>query len=178
MDAYSAASYNGAKATNIAPDYCMGDNSHTTFYHYYTMSPCILSGALKSSPTAKTCASDTTCKSDKSTYILKAKSSQKTLTPIGIARDGHKIYGPYDEDGNTWDPCDVDMCNGLIIDGEYAYVMTTFFPYTVGCFATGNQPLLYASCSKNPRKCATSGTYLTLGYAIFALFSLFYVLIQ
>lgn len=180
MDAYAAASYNGVKATNIAPDYCLGDNSHTSFYHYYTMSPCILSGALKSSPTAKSCNSDTTCKSDKETYLLKAKSSQKTLTPIGIARDGHKIYGPFDDNGDTWDPCDVDICNGLIIDGEYAYVMTTFFPYTVGCLGDGNIPTpeYLASCSKNPRKCASGGSFLNLGYAIFALFAFFYILIQ
>lgn len=75
MDAYSPKSYNGAKAKSIAPDFCMGDTEYTTFYHYYTMSPCILEGSLKSQPGGKACTDDTTCKSSKTTYILKAKTS-------------------------------------------------------------------------------------------------------
>lgn len=58
----------------------------------------------------------------------------KRLIPIGIARDGHLIYGPYNSNGLLWKPCDVDLCNGRIINGQYAYVMTTFFPYTIGCW--------------------------------------------
>lgn len=142
------------------------------------MSPCILTGSLKSLPSGKACTDDSTCKSDKETYILKARSTQKVLTPIGIARDGHKIFGPYDADGVAWDPCDVNVCNGITIEGEYAYVMTTFFPYTVGCFSTGAQPLLYASCSTNPRKCTSAGSFLSLGSVFFILISLIYVFLQ
>jgi hypothetical protein len=177
MDAYAPKSYNGASKKSIEPDYCMGDSQYTTFYHYYTMSPCIFDGSLKSLPNAYACSDDSTCKKDKLNYILKARTSQKTLLPVGIARDGHKIYGPYDANGATWNACDVDMCNGLEINGEYAYVMTTFFPYTVGCFAEGNQPTLFASCTINPRSC-TSASFMTMGYAILALMSLLYVLLQ
>jgi hypothetical protein len=177
MDAYAPKSYNGASKKEIAPDYCMGDTQYTTFYHYYSMSPCIFDGSLKSLPGAYACSADATCKSDKKTYILKAKTSQKTLLPVGIARDGHKIYGPYDSTGATWDACDVDMCNGLYINGEYAYVMTTFFPYSVGCFAVGNQPVLSASCSINSRVCG-SGSFISLGYALLAFVSIFIILLQ
>jgi hypothetical protein len=97
--------------------------------------------------------------------------------PIGIARDGHKIYGPYDSNGDLWDPCDVDVCNGLTIDGEYAYVLTYFFPYTVGCFSTGYQPTLYASCSKNPRICG-GASYISMEMAFMLLMAMFLLFLQ
>ena len=62
----------------------------------------------------------------------------KTLRPIGIAKDGHKIYGPYNENGQLWEPCDVDYCNGRYINGEYVYVVTMFYPYIVGCWGPAN----------------------------------------
>jgi len=71
--------------------------------------------------------------------MTKVRNSAKIVMPIGIARDGHKIYGPFaDASGTYYDPCDVDICNGMTIDGEYVYVTTYFFPYTVGCFSVGN----------------------------------------
>jgi hypothetical protein len=66
----------------------------------------------------------------------------KTLIPVGIARDGHFIYGPYNQDGKLWTKCEVDVCNGKIINGKYAYVMTTFHPYTIGCWGPGEKSSL------------------------------------
>lgn len=145
------------------------------------MSPCILDGTIKALAIGKSCDGDSSCKNKKSTHMTTVKSAYKTLTPIGIARDGHKIYGPYDASGALWQPCDVDICNGKTINGEYAYVTTTFFPYTVGCFGIGNKPLLQASCSVNPRKCTgadSSSSYISLGYLFMALLSIFYILLQ
>lgn len=142
MDAFKPNKYNGVKAKAIAPDSCLGDSTYTQFYHYYSASPCILDGAWKENPEGSTCKSDSSCSSDMLTYMLNVRRSQKTLMPVGIAKDGHKIYGPYDANGDLWDACDVDVCNGMTINGEYAYVLTSFFPYTVGCFSTGNQPIL------------------------------------
>ena len=54
---------------------------------------------------------------------------------MGIAKDGHLILGPYNEDGELWSCSEYDACNGTFLsDGSYAYVSTTTFPYTVGCF--------------------------------------------
>jgi hypothetical protein len=75
MDAYAPKSYNGASKKAIAPDFCMGDTEYTSFYHYYTMSPCLFDGSLKSLPNGYACSADSTCKSDKQTYILKARNS-------------------------------------------------------------------------------------------------------
>jgi len=59
-----------------------------------------------------------------------------------------------DTDGTLWDECDVDVCNGVTIDGEYSYVSTVFFPYTVGCWGPGNALLnVEASCSSEARLC-------------------------
>ena len=38
------------------------------------------------------------------------------ILPIGLAKDGHIIYGPYRIDGTLWQTCDVDICNGRMID--------------------------------------------------------------
>lgn len=56
------------------------------------------------------------------------------MNPIGIAKDGHILWGPYKDDGTLWSDCDVDFCNGATINGAYGYASTSFFPYTVGCF--------------------------------------------
>ena len=57
---------------------------------------------------------------------------------IGLARDGHMIVGPYNADGELWACDDHDFCNGTFLaDGSYVYVLTTTFPYTVGCWGPG-----------------------------------------
>lgn len=78
----------------------------------------------------------------------------KAITPVGIALDGHLIYGPYKDGSSTWGGCDVDVCNGRQINGAYSYVMSTFHPYTIGCWGPGSAPNSFCgSCSANPRQC-------------------------
>lgn len=62
----------------------------------------------------------------------------QTKIPIGIAKDGRIIYGPFKSDGTLWQPCDVDVCNGVRDGNYYYYVATMFHPYLVGCFGPGN----------------------------------------
>jgi hypothetical protein len=76
--------------------------------------------------------------SDLEGYSLKAYEDKKELYPLGIAKDGHIIWGPYNAEGELWEDCDVDVCNGAIVDGVYGYPSTRFFPYIVGCFGPGN----------------------------------------
>ena len=59
---------------------------------------------------------------------------------IGIARDGHMIIGPWKENGEIWG-CDRDVCNGAFVDGSYVYVGSDNFPYVVGCWGPGPDPL-------------------------------------
>jgi hypothetical protein len=54
---------------------------------------------------------------------------------VGVAKDGHPIYGPYNSDGELWTCDDHDICNGRFFDnGTYGYIATSTFPYVVGCF--------------------------------------------
>jgi len=66
------------------------------------------------------------------------------MKPVGLAKDGHVIWGPYKEtdDGSfrLWESCDVDICNGAFVNGSYGYASTLFHPYTVGCWGPGKSP--------------------------------------
>lgn len=64
-------------------------------------------------------------------------------TTIGIAKDGRPILSPYRNNGQLYDPCEVDICNGVEVDGHYMYATTTFHPYVMGCYGKGNSPALY-----------------------------------
>jgi len=78
----------------------------------------------------------------------------RTVYPVGLAKDGRLIYGPFRIDGNVWQSCDVDICNGRYFNGFYGYAMTSFFPYTIGCWGPANNlddQQVYATCSLNPR---------------------------
>lgn len=78
-----------------------------------------------------------------------------------MAKDGRVIYGPYKIDGTLWQPCEVDVCNGVLEGSNYFYVATMFFPYFVGCWGPGNAAMnLAPSCSANPRICGSFGSSL------------------
>jgi hypothetical protein len=72
--------------------------------------------------------------------MLDGFSDEEYLTPIGIAKDGHIIWGPYNATGSVWNTCDLDVCNGMFINGYYGYTATNTHPYLVGCFGPGNNP--------------------------------------
>ena len=141
----------------IPVDICLGSAYSQNTYRYHIFSPCIYDISLRS--LSAPCSSDPECDSDIRKYaISKVPQQLQTMTPIGIAKDGRIIYGPFKSDGTLWQPCDVDVCNGVRSGNNYFYVATMFHPYMVGCFGPGNQGLgLSASCSSNPRLCSASG---------------------
>ena len=75
---------------------------------------------------------------------------------VGVAKDGHMIWGPYDENGELWDCDDHDICNGAFIDGNYVYLSTTTFPYVLGCFGPGPTQTNQADCTSGG--CGSSGS--------------------
>ena len=94
------------------------------------------------------------CNTDVKSYAVSFIPRQlRTITPIGLAKDGRVIYGPYKQDGTLWQPCDVDICNGRMFGSYYGYVATTFHPYFVGCWGPGTDNILSAGCSANSGKC-------------------------
>eukprot|EP00347_Sterkiella_histriomuscorum_P014134 403362035 len=141
----------------IDPDLCLGSTQYTTAYHYYMFSPCILDQKLKNVE-PQFCSANARCSIDKQAYTLKLMSSDsKTIVPIGLAKDGKIIYGPYNQFGQLWQSCDVDVCNGRIINGHYSYVTTLFYPYYVGCWGPGNiAKNLAPECSSNQRACSNA----------------------
>ena len=70
--------------------------------------------------------------------------------PIGLAKDGHMIMGPYKgTDGSTWGCADRDVCNGAFIDDVYVYVGSETFPYVVGCWGPGPAVNYAPTCSSS-----------------------------
>lgn len=91
----------------------------------------------------------------------------------GIAKDGHLIMGPYNDNGELWGCDDVDFCNGFFMsDTSYAYASTTFFPYTVGCWgpSNGNLSTFTTTCSTNACGFSVSGISLNLFAITVAIF--------
>jgi hypothetical protein len=87
--------------------------------------------------------------------------SYRTLTPIGISKDGHVAYGPYTSDG-TRVTSGFDICNGMFFDsvGNYGYFATNTFPYMIGCFGPSNYPdKLVPNCTTNPPSYYTKSSY-------------------
>ena len=95
------------------------------------------------------------CTSDPVTFAVDGLSSSDLPyeTAMGLAKDGHLIVGPYNEDGELWSCDDHDICNGVFLsDNSYAYAMTYTFPYVVGCWGPGPQQVFAAGCSS--RSCS------------------------
>ena len=70
--------------------------------------------------------------------------------PLGIARDGHLIMGPYkDSSGTRYDCTNRDVCNGAFVGDQYVYVGSETFPYVVGCWGPGPDPEYKPCCSTN-----------------------------
>jgi hypothetical protein len=72
------------------------------------------------------------------TFMKQIWQSIPYRTAIGIAKDGYPIFSPYYSHGNFYLDCEVDVCNGMMTNGQYSYVSTFFHPYIMGCFGMGN----------------------------------------
>jgi len=140
----------------VSVDICLGTAWTYNTYRYYSFSPCIFEG-LSIKTVSAPCSSSLypECGTDVRAYALsQVPLTLQTMIPIGIAKDGRIIYGPFKTDGSLWQPCDVDVCNGVKEGDIYYYVSTMFHPYLVGCFGPGNDGHgLSASCSANARVC-------------------------
>lgn len=123
------------------------------------------------------CKENDTCYSEYNLASWAQEAAFTTATnaePLGIARDGHIIVGPYNEEGELWGCDDIDVCNGAwLSDNSYAYALTTTFPYGVGCWGGRAWHVLEpvaSSCSNH--RCLTGAMQLTLGAAVVAFASL------
>ncbi|CDW89971.1 UNKNOWN [Stylonychia lemnae] len=176
-----------SQSNRITPDFCLGTAESYKTYRYYMFSPCIYDSIAKTY--ASSCTNDRypLCSQDVRNHsIYYVKSEQKNINPIGIAKDGRMIYGPYNSYGQLWQACDVDICNGRYFSKgyNYGYVATMFHPYFISCWGPGNKVTFEAKCSTNARKKCTLYTSeavlhysfwsITLGLSILALLQFTY----
>jgi hypothetical protein len=128
-------------------DTCLAHCQTAGIYHYH-----ISSGCMVNPPTGPIsgCAATTACISNISNYAMSGFSSYQTMTVIGVATDGHVVYGPYLSSNNRV-TSGFDVCNGMFYDsiGNYAYFATSTYPYLVGCFGPGNYPSFGPNCTTN-----------------------------
>lgn len=117
----------------------MSTTGHAIKYH--TMSGCLGTKASQTVvPDMCKDADSDTCRRDPLNYTIKKTNLADSPyeKAMGLAKDGHIIVGPYNKDGELWSCDDHDICNGAFLsDNSYAYVMTTTFPYVVGCWGPG-----------------------------------------
>ena len=142
-------------------DACLAHPQVAGIYHYHIASGCAVSPP---SGNISGCAQISACSSDIASYSLTLfPSSAKKLTVIGIAKDGHVIYGPYLSNGKLVSS-GVDICNGMFYDsaGNYAYFATTKFPYITGCFGPGNYPSFGPNCTSNGFSSYSKSVYATV----------------
>jgi hypothetical protein len=139
-------------------DSCLAHPQESGVYHYHMASGCAVSPP---SGNISSCASISACSTDIAAYSLTLfPSSAKKLTVIGIAKDGHVIYGPYWKSGQLI-TSGIDICNGMFYDtiGTYAYFATTKYPYITGCFGPGNYPSFGPTCTTNGQSSYTMSQY-------------------
>jgi hypothetical protein len=84
----------GSPAESV--DACLGHPNGNNIYHYHIASGCAVNPP---SGTISSCAGTSSCASNLASYSISLFNSYRTLTVIGIAKDGHVIYGPYDSSG-------------------------------------------------------------------------------
>ena len=136
----------------------MSHPSPNSDFHYHFWSPCLKKnlGWWSDSESPPLCRDQQFCTTHPSGFARNFSADGLDLPytkdnwddVIGIARDGHMIIGPYDQDGSVFF-CDRDVCNGKFIDGSYVYVGSDQFPYVVGCWGPGPAPLYQPGCTSN-----------------------------
>ncbi len=127
-------------------DTCLAHCQAGGVYHYH-----IGSGCMVNPPNGSiTACAATSCISNIANYSTYGFYNYQTMTVIGVAKDGHVIYGPY-LSANTRVTSGFDVCNGMFYDsiGNYAYFATSTYPYLVGCFGPGNYPSFGPNCTTN-----------------------------
>ncbi len=102
MDPFYPGDWSGAGKVEIeGADACIAHPSPTgNLYHYHILTPCLIDSTIDGT---KKCSDIPECNYDPATYSISSYESHKTKTILGIARDGHVIYGPYVEDNTLFD---------------------------------------------------------------------------
>jgi hypothetical protein len=105
VDPFYPKAWSGGTVLNAeSVDACIGHPAGGV-YHYHMLPPCLIDTDIQ---TTKVCNAVSACVNDLKAYALSSYTSKaKTLTYVGLAKDGRPIVGPYDSNGNLFD------CNTL-----------------------------------------------------------------
>ena len=129
--------------------------------------------------TKSACSSDdSTCADDVLDFMRVSGDFTYTYTGlqiIGIALDGHAIYGPYNSDHELWTCEDHDVCNGhwfSEMDDTYAYITTSTHPYMIGCWGPGPTQVWQHDCSTSVCGGAVQSIGIWVGLSLFSLLAL------
>ena len=137
----------------VTLDQCLTHPTPFGEYHYHMWSPCAHKGNgwASTSVAPDMCKDLDACRSDPIGFAVEKGWSNVSAYGygdiVGISRDGHMIYGPYNADGDFWGCSQHDVCNGAFVEGNYVYVSTKEFPYILGCFGPGPQQSYTVSCT-------------------------------
>ena len=116
--------------SQLAVDQCLSRATDSGRFHYDIWSPCAVSGGSASTSVAPgLCSDDQTCSADQVDFSKQNGYTSSEPQLIGLARDGHLLYGPQGFDGVS-----VDECNGYTQDGNYVYASRSEAPYTITCW--------------------------------------------
>ena len=88
--------YPPAGSTAESVDACLGHPNFANVYHYHMASGCAVNRPTSS---IQPCAGVSACSSNVSNYGITLFNSYRNLTVIGLAKNGHVIYGPYYSSG-------------------------------------------------------------------------------
>lgn len=158
----------------VTLDQCLSHPTPFGEYHYHMWSPCAMKGNgwANTSTAPDMCKDLNACHSDPIGFAVNKGWTDETQygygDVVGVSRDGHLIYGPYNADGDFWGCDEHDVCNGAFVEGNYAYVSTKQFPYILGCFGPGPQQTFQVTCSDS--SCPTDSISSTgaMGGALFS----------
>lgn len=145
VDPFYPTAYQGANTEAERVDGCLGHPQPDGIFHYHTVSPCFADDTIDPGNKKKD--------ADVSDTILQGYKKKPYREVIGLSKDGRPIYSPMHGNGKTYGSCDVDVCNGVWIDGHYSYVATTFHPFIIGCYGPGGNATFSQQCSSKPRAC-------------------------
>jgi hypothetical protein len=153
-------------------DQCLTHPTPTGEYHYHSWSPCINEGTMRSTTESPAMCKDANdCKTAPIQWGIDGGWTETSEWGgmVGVAKDGHPIYGPYNSDGELWTCDDHDICNGRFFDnGTYGYVATTTFPYILGCFGPADQQTAAVTCTEASCSSTPNGAkFLTLSALAF-----------
>lgn len=137
-------------------DWCLAHPQNQGIFHYHIASPCQGNNNFLSEDSSRT----GQMTADVIALSQKGYSNLQYRSVYGISKDGRPIYTPYHTGGEMYTACQVDVCNGLEVNGYYSYVATYFHPYFIGCFGTGSNPDMPQQCSTKPKSCSGSSNSL------------------